>query len=476
MLAAKGPLPLAAIVQATSPPLGVRAVKETLLVLIHHSLVQYRPAVAVGDSITQPVIYRLSRDRALLRLALPLLIRSVHVGNGGEGGQRAETMADILKDVIKQGRLQLTAAHDATAVSNLFAAGFIEVVTPADSVYADGDDGDGNKATGSAAASIGSSPAKKRARTAAAPTAASPSAGPTGKRARRRTASTVPQAADYVRWGLAGLARIWDDYLVEYVQLVINPAAGIVMRAMLQVIGGGEDTFGPFQVTAKLPPHAKLPVEGEVATGKSAVAEYLDCMTQDMRFLLKEDTRNGGLYRVSMGGALQALRLHCIESFIRARLGQPSARIWRILVDKQFLEEKTISKIAMITPKEARERLYGLLRMGLLALQEVPKTLDHAPSRTFYLWHIREEAAYAAMGGLLERALGNVLARMRWERGQHRTIIAKSERSDVVANPSLLAPGEQQQLRILRRSLDRLILQQTRLARELLLFDQYLVG
>lgn len=484
MLATKGPLPLAAIVQATSPLLNARTVKEALFVLIHHNLVQYRPAVAMGDSITQPVIYHLSRDRALLRLALPLLIRSIYIKYRGEEEHKVRAIVDLLRDVIKQGRLQLTEKHDATAVSDLFSAGFIELVTPTDSLYDEATEGGGEVGALSVESS---SPARKRPRTVAVSATTSSTSSPARKRARRsaKASSNTPRITDYVRWSLACLAHIWEEYLVEYARIMVNPAAGAVMQAILQVIGGHdggggkEDIFGTFQVSTRLSPLTSLPVEGEEkrtgGMGKSAVAEYLECMVQDIQFITKEDTRNGGLYRLSTRMALRTLRLRCIESFIRARFGQPSARIWRILMDKQFLEEKIISKIAMITPKEARERLYGLLRMGLLALQEVPKTLDHAPSRTFYLWHIREDAAYASMAGALERTLGNALARMRWEREQHRTIIAKSERSDVAANPSLLAPGEQQQLHILRRTLDRLLLQQTRLARELLLFDQFLV-
>lgn len=43
---------------------------------------------------------------------------------------------------------------------------------------------------------------------------------------------------------------------------------------------------------------------------------------------------------------------------------------------------------AMIPVKDTRELLYKLLKAEYVQIQEVARTSDHAPSRTFYLWRV----------------------------------------------------------------------------------------
>jgi hypothetical protein len=50
-----------------------------------------------------------------------------------------------------------------------------------------------------------------------------------------------------------------------------------------------------------------------------------------------------------------------------------------------------IADMALIPVTETRERLYKMLSCEFVHLQEVPRTADHAPSRTFYLWSVRIE-------------------------------------------------------------------------------------
>jgi DNA-directed RNA polymerase III subunit RPC3 len=42
----------------------------------------------------------------------------------------------------------------------------------------------------------------------------------------------------------------------------------------------------------------------------------------------------------------------------------------------------------MIPVKDTRESLYKLLKAEYVQIQEVARTSDHAPSRTFYLWRV----------------------------------------------------------------------------------------
>ncbi|NWS11654.1 RPC3 polymerase, partial [Pachyramphus minor] len=73
--------------------------------------------------------------------------------------------------------------------------------------------------------------------------------------------------------------------------------------------------------------------------------------------------------------------------------GSRCARIFRLLLRKKHLEQKQVEDFAMIPAKEAKDMLYRMLSENLVALQEIPKTPDHAPSRTFYLYTVNVAAA-----------------------------------------------------------------------------------
>ena len=58
-----------------------------------------------------------------------------------------------------------------------------------------------------------------------------------------------------------------------------------------------------------------------------------------------------------------------------------------------------------------------------LGLQDVPRTADHAPSRTFYTWRVNVDSALARLSSDLYRAAGNLHARLMHELGKQRELL-----------------------------------------------------
>ena len=58
-----------------------------------------------------------------------------------------------------------------------------------------------------------------------------------------------------------------------------------------------------------------------------------------------------------------------------------------------------------------------------LGLQDVPRTADHAPSRTFYTWRVNVDSAMARLSSDLYRAAGNLHARLEHELGKQRELL-----------------------------------------------------
>ena len=76
--------------------------------------------------------------------------------------------------------------------------------------------------------------------------------------------------------------------------------------------------------------------------------------------------------------------------FVSYKWSGPSLRLLNILRAKGFLQDKTISAAALMPIKEVRERMYLMFTHGIVHMQEVPRTVDHAPNKTSYLWALDE--------------------------------------------------------------------------------------
>lgn len=135
-----------------------------------------------------------------------------------------------------------------------------------------------------------------------------------------------------------------------------------------------------------------------------------------------------------------------IISFLKGRFGQASSRIYAILLDRHFVEERQLLKHAMIPGKECRERLYALMNIGAVHLQEVPRTTDHAPSRTIFLWTTSKDSEW--LRHLYRHAMVNLAERSVQEADRNAPLLSKTQRSDVKAGTASLDPLEVQQLQL----------------------------
>lgn len=72
--------------------------------------------------------------------------------------------------------------------------------------------------------------------------------------------------------------------------------------------------------------------------------------------------------------------------------------------------------------QDAKELLYRLFKAGFVGLQDVPRTADHAPSRTLYTWSVNNEAAADKLAAELYKAAFNVYVRCTNEFEQHKEV------------------------------------------------------
>uniref|UniRef100_A0A8C4GQG4 DNA-directed RNA polymerase III subunit RPC3 n=1 Tax=Dicentrarchus labrax TaxID=13489 RepID=A0A8C4GQG4_DICLA len=204
-----------------------------------------------------------------------------------------------------------------------------------------------------------------------------------------------------------------DQAIISAVANKLDQTSSEIVRTMLRM---SEVTTSPTATCTKplsaneifrsLPSSYNIP--------RPILDQYLTLLVDDpMEFVGKAGESGGGMYVVNLHKALANLARATLESVVQERFGSRSARIFRLLLRKRHLEQKQVEDFAMIPAKEAKDMLYTLLSQNLVQLQEIPKTPDYAPSRTFYLYTVNQlptarmllQNCYKTVANLIERRL-----------------------------------------------------------------------
>ncbi|KAG1759672.1 RNA polymerase III subunit RPC82-domain-containing protein [Suillus occidentalis] len=143
------------------------------------------------------------------------------------------------------------------------------------------------------------------------------------------------------------------------------------------------------------------------------------------------------------------LRRRVLEAVARERHGDDGVRIVRLLLDIGKMDEKQIAKVAMMPNNVVRPLLAALSSDFLISTQEVPRSADRNPTRTFYLWHVDLPKAYSALLGHLYKTLYNIGMRRQAEQEEPtvKAVLAKRARTDVAQDENLLSRMERDVLK-----------------------------
>ncbi|XP_035285696.1 DNA-directed RNA polymerase III subunit RPC3 isoform X2 [Anguilla rostrata] len=218
--------------------------------------------------------------------------------------------------------------------------------------------------------------------------------------------------------------------------------------------------------------------------------QYLSLLVDDpMEFVGKSGESGGGMYVVNLHKALASLARATLESVVQERFGSRSARIFRLLLRKRHLEQKQVEDFAMIPAKEAKDMLYTLLSENLVQLQEIPKTPDHAPSRTFYLYTVNPLPTARLLLQHCYKAVGNLIERRLYETKESKRLLEKSQRIEAIlaslqasgAEPSqlseveeMITAPERQQLQALRNHVNKLDSSENQVDETIFLLESYI--
>ncbi|KAI0693743.1 hypothetical protein BC835DRAFT_1406684 [Cytidiella melzeri] len=142
---------------------------------------------------------------------------------------------------------------------------------------------------------------------------------------------------------------------------------------------------------------------------------------------------NGSKVQVEFEIVMTRLRRRILEAITRERHGDEGVRIVSLLLSTGKMDEKQISKVGMMGPKDVRPLLSAMAADSIVSLQEVPKSADRNPARTFYLWYVDLQKAYTVIISNLYKTLYNISRRRQLEEEESvlRAILDKRQRTDV---------------------------------------------
>ncbi|KAE8237588.1 hypothetical protein A4X13_0g8726, partial [Tilletia indica] len=178
-------------------------------------------------------------------------------------------------------------------------------------------------------------------------------------------------------------------------------------------------------------------------------------------------TRVSNVYVVEYAEICSRLKRAILKDVVGEKFGPAAVRVIGVLLEKGKLEEKYISKLGLLSLSHTRHICARLFESSLLGLQEVPKSNDRQPGRTFFLWYVDLPSAYAWLLEGMYQSLARLGQRRGEELRRERALVSKVERTDVAASmTALLSAGEKAAWEALQESLARLAVAEQRVASE----------
>lgn len=175
----------------------------------------------------------------------------------------------------------------------------------------------------------------------------------------------------------------------------------------------------------------------------------------------------GGKWVVLFGNVGRRIKRLIIENLIQDQLGIEGVRCFRVLLERGFLEEKHVARLAFLSVKDAREVIGRLREHGWITLQEVSRTSDRAASRTIFLWGVAYDSVVEKAVAHHYKALANAESQKKYQVELRRTVVDKREKWRRDRKSVSMTSAEHEACRELDEALETLTVAQQRIDRDL---------
>lgn len=137
-------------------------------------------------------------------------------------------------------------------------------------------------------------------------------------------------------------------------------------------------------------------------------------------------------YKIDFDAAVQHGQQLAIETIVKDKFGEPSHRLFHLLLMKKFLEQKQISSMALVASfKETKALLNKMLKANYLSVQEIPKHVERTPQRCVYLWRVDVDFILRNNIDCLYKTIANMRSRFEHEKSIHSADLKKRSHPSV---------------------------------------------
>ncbi|XP_075048526.1 DNA-directed RNA polymerase III subunit RPC3 [Mixophyes fleayi] len=280
-----------------------------------------------------------------------------------------------------------------------------------------------------------------------------------------------------------------DQAIISAVSNKMDQTSSEIVRTMLrmsEITTSSDEAYtqplSSNEIFRSLPPGYNI--------SKQVLDQYLSLLADDpLEFVGRSGDSGGGMFVINLHKAVASLAVSNLESIVQERFGSRCARIFRLLLRKRHLEQKQVEDFAMIPAKEAKDMLYKMLSVNLVSLQEIPKTPDHAPSRTFYLYAVNPLPTARMLLQRCYQTVANLIERRQYETKENKRLLEKSQRIEAII-ASMQATGaedtqlqeieemitapERQQLESLKRNVNKLDASEIQVDETIFILESYI--
>ncbi|EPS43035.1 hypothetical protein H072_2990 [Dactylellina haptotyla CBS 200.50] len=206
------------------------------------------------------------------------------------------------------------------------------------------------------------------------------------------------------------------------------------------------------------------------------IRKHLSLLAEDPnQFVTKQEgSMQYGGWTVDTERLCRLLCTRELEQIVEERFGGVATRLVRIIKDRGKMDEKGLADTALLRQKDIRSHLGALHERGFIHIQEVPKTAERLPARTFYFFYFDEGMSKMAILNDFYKAMSRIIQRIDYERGLNSMILSKSERTDVKGHEEeLLTKKELTDLAKWKRTEEKLLGQLMRIDRQVMMFRDW---
>ncbi|KAF6208472.1 hypothetical protein GE061_016928 [Apolygus lucorum] len=173
--------------------------------------------------------------------------------------------------------------------------------------------------------------------------------------------------------------------------------------------------------------------------------QYIKIIDEDScKFIRRTGEGMSGSVYINFVDAFRSLTSATVESIVEHRFGAKSARIFRLVRSKKYIDQEQLQKIAMIPDKEAKQLTYKLIQGSFLHMHDLKRSSSAGPNKSFYLLHVDFNQVVHVVLDMCYKAVYNTLARADHQFSENIRLIEKFEKLNTIAN-NMRTQGEDPQ-------------------------------